>query len=774
MVLSATLSFSSFSIAVNANAEAGQTIAATRPSEPGSASARKAATPTQADRLRLFRLYLEHVWLTPLCAEYGVDPAGDAPLARLLRGVAAHRAYESADPINKVDGLPTGRQTRSAARSVIRDAERRTDPRLTALEFWVECWFGDSRSRERMLEAGLEDWLASDRLTPAQRAFVLFQVLRINKLEEADQDRVKRVLIDAIVSGLTDPDSGVRQGVWDDRLPRWMLIEEMINEDGPIGIDGQRAVANGAAAEPDADPWLSAMIRGQHGLDQAWEERGSGFSSTVSERGWRQFERWCRKADTAFAEAERLGPHFPDAAATRIALAMAGHSEPDNERTLFERAISLQIDHWRAWDRLEWALRPRWGGSIADMRALAVEAVETGRFETALPVRGARILLEVFDERDDSDGQHDPADQRAVARMRAAGQAAGVDDPDWLATMAGLSYAVGHYAEAEAALEAALALGRPGRDAVDRAERAHDLPEPPELLDELRFHQSSWGTDWDKVMRSWSYTPWNATRDARALLEKHRAAGPEAADGDAIFAWRRLFRWEVAERLTGPAGRDGWSPPIDLMSFPPETFKIWAGTPYQVSRDQWTLRPSGRMTGGHAVLLRMFRNLGGTNKVEYNWLKHTAIDVTLDIARVGSKGLVRPTAQEIDAFGTMPALTFISWSQRWNGSDYNRSRFIGLRDQRAEMRKDEYGGWSDGRLLQSAELPEPLTFPLRLRCERHGTAFRLWVNGQRVAEELTYNDRTGNGVGLALMSMRRKHMLIIRDFELRMQPFAAR
>jgi len=170
-----------------------------------------------------------------------------------------------------------------------------------------------------------------------------------------------------------------------------------------------------AEASPTADPWLVAVLRGEHEIETAWEKRGTKWGHEVAPEGWVGFREHLQQARTALIRAGELEPGYPESFTCLIAVAMGGVAEGvENERYWFERAQAEQFDWHPEYRRMLWALRPRWGGSHEKMLAFGREALASERFDTGVP----KVLIEaveaVIADQDDEDYQRlwrDPAVQ---------------------------------------------------------------------------------------------------------------------------------------------------------------------------------------------------------------------------------------------------------------------------------------------------------------------------------------------------------------------------
>ncbi len=135
---------------------------------------------------------------------------------------------------------------------------------------------------------------------------------------------------------------------------------------------------------PNLDPWLSAMIRGRLAQFRAWQFRGNGYASTVTEEGWQGFSANMKIAEKAYKKALKLNPHAPEPAAGLQETAFAGHTEQSGEYWL-EKALEIQPDFYPAIDTVIHFNRPRWGGSLKKMMNAGEQFSRQGDYQTIAP-----------------------------------------------------------------------------------------------------------------------------------------------------------------------------------------------------------------------------------------------------------------------------------------------------------------------------------------------------------------------------------------------------
>ncbi len=137
----------------------------------------------------------------------------------------------------------------------------------------------------------------------------------------------------------------------------------------------------------NVDPWLLKMFEGAAEKENAWNERGTSWASEVTDEGWKGFHAHLDQARTALTEAWEMRPDRPEAAALLIHVAMGGGSKSgEKEVDWFNRAVAAQMDYAPAFHAMFTALRPRCGGSRQTLETFGLKCLETGRFDTFVPL----------------------------------------------------------------------------------------------------------------------------------------------------------------------------------------------------------------------------------------------------------------------------------------------------------------------------------------------------------------------------------------------------
>ncbi len=153
-----------------------------------------------------------------------------------------------------------------------------------------------------------------------------------------------------------------------------------------LPIDQLERLVEEMRGTPGADPYLVGLAAGWLHIQRAWKVRGTGVAYTVTKEGWRQFGLELKAAREALTAAHTLHPELPYAANLMITVSMGSGGTP-TPRQWFDRTVAAQFDYTNAYDQLLWALRPRWGGSHAQMYAFGFECLKTKRFDTQVPTK---------------------------------------------------------------------------------------------------------------------------------------------------------------------------------------------------------------------------------------------------------------------------------------------------------------------------------------------------------------------------------------------------
>jgi len=140
--------------------------------------------------------------------------------------------------------------------------------------------------------------------------------------------------------------------------------------------------------------YVSCCLQVRLLIDEAWEARGNSWGYTVKNEDWKIFGKKLDEADQLLHEFIEEFNQFPEIFSYGITLAMAGHSKK-NEREWFDLSVKAQFDYEYSYEKLCYAMLPRWGGSHKIMIDFAKECYETHRFDTIVVDQVLNILKKI-------------------------------------------------------------------------------------------------------------------------------------------------------------------------------------------------------------------------------------------------------------------------------------------------------------------------------------------------------------------------------------------
>jgi tetratricopeptide (TPR) repeat protein len=184
-----------------------------------------------------------------------------------------------------------------------------------------------------------------------------------------------------------------------------VLFYQLDNGTGPDFFD--RSSFRAAAAIQRAtwiEPWVRLRFLGLRHYNDAWLARGGGWAKDVKPDGWKQWAILMAQARDELVESWRLQPDRPQAANTILRLAWQAGDLGEDPRLWFDRAVMAQLDYWPAYRSMLDSLQPRWGGSYREMLAFGQAALDTGRFDTDLPLLAMGAVTRIRKDQGDEEG----------------------------------------------------------------------------------------------------------------------------------------------------------------------------------------------------------------------------------------------------------------------------------------------------------------------------------------------------------------------------------
>ncbi len=176
------------------------------------------------------------------------------------------------------------------------------------------------------------------------------------------------------------------------RCPRWLLL----NFQDDLSLELQRHLLAACWSNGKIAPWITHMAAGFYFFELAWDARGSGWASEVTDEGFDGFRKHLQLAQDHYLRAWQLAPQHPNAAGEMIRIAMAGQSSHWTEKDWLFETVHAQFDYMHAYRSYTFALTPRWGGSHEEMLDFAKHCIETDRHDTSVPGHFLVTLLDVI------------------------------------------------------------------------------------------------------------------------------------------------------------------------------------------------------------------------------------------------------------------------------------------------------------------------------------------------------------------------------------------
>ncbi|MBT3200327.1 MAG: hypothetical protein HN350_10470 [Phycisphaerales bacterium] len=213
------------------------------------------------------------------------------------------------------------------------------------------------------------------------QAWAASKIWRKTAKEDAEK---KKYYLDAMI---TAAGQALRNGTYR-KDERDVLLEHFAELlDLSPGAAGDRLLKT-ILSTPKLDPLVREFALGKRHVEQAWEARGSGWASTVTEEGWAKFKEHIAKAEQHLTAAWKIDPKSHHAPELMIQVTRGS-------RIWFDRAVTARFDHELAYERRRWFLYPRWGGSHSAMYAFGLDCMKTGRYDTQTPYELINVLREI-------------------------------------------------------------------------------------------------------------------------------------------------------------------------------------------------------------------------------------------------------------------------------------------------------------------------------------------------------------------------------------------
>lgn len=167
--------------------------------------------------------------------------------------------------------------------------------------------------------------------------------------------------------------------------------------------------------------WAKLTLLGFGETELAWIKRTSKWASDVSAEQWQGFNLHLGNAQDHLEKAWEANPSRPEAAALMITVTMGTSQRDDALRLWFDRSVVAQFDYYPAYNKMLWALTPRWCGSHQHMLAFGLACARTKRFDTGVPAYLFHAAQDITIETREHPGVFSDIDSKPAILEAAAG-----------------------------------------------------------------------------------------------------------------------------------------------------------------------------------------------------------------------------------------------------------------------------------------------------------------------------------------------------------------
>ena len=136
------------------------------------------------------------------------------------------------------------------------------------------------------------------------------------------------------------------------------------------------------------------LVRAKFYLVHAWQARGNGTASEVTEQGWKLFGERLAEAEKAVNQAWSLNPYDENIPTLMISVLEGRQKSREDVEKWFQRAMKLDVENYDACRAKLHYLLPQWYGSREEMLAFGRECVASTNWGGRVPL----ILLDAHSE----------------------------------------------------------------------------------------------------------------------------------------------------------------------------------------------------------------------------------------------------------------------------------------------------------------------------------------------------------------------------------------
>ncbi len=324
---------------------------------------------TERDFRRDTLVWLERVTVKVPREQVAGKGRNDAAL-RFLDGVCS---YECLQP-----GAPSRTTLADQAKSLIKSGERNPVVRAWCGRVLL---LGDEPDKAlpvlRKSLAGLRD-----AKYPRFHAFICGRALAsILRRSDATRKEAARVFLES-VDALAD---SVVAGEFKPR-EHPIAFRYLRNCERVHLIDRYERFADRLDRHKDMDPWLATTSKGFAQFESAWEYRDA-VKPKLHPSEMSKMRGLLKKAADTLTKAWKMNKQRPEAAYRMIRVVMAyKKNDLAAQRKWFDRAVAAQVDYAPAYSEYVEAIRPEWGGSMKALADFGQECIDSGRFDTTVPM----------------------------------------------------------------------------------------------------------------------------------------------------------------------------------------------------------------------------------------------------------------------------------------------------------------------------------------------------------------------------------------------------
>ena len=121
------------------------------------------------------------------------------------------------------------------------------------------------------------------------------------------------------------------------------------------------------------------ILRGMAHIEYAWDARGHGWASEVTEEGWQGFRSELKKAKKILTDTEAITKDDPHVYTALLTICRGESAPPKESEEIFLKGTSIVKDYDSLYSKRTCDLLPRWGGRPGEVKAFAERAVDTTR-----------------------------------------------------------------------------------------------------------------------------------------------------------------------------------------------------------------------------------------------------------------------------------------------------------------------------------------------------------------------------------------------------------